>query len=120
VKVMTELVGDDMFYVDRVRCPMLIQEIEQWHRKPGSDKPDDVFDHAVSATRYALWGAVRQKRSADKMYGGKTASGEHRRSTGYGESPWASSLDGDGSAAPHPFMGGSLTWDDIRRAREDQ
>ncbi len=60
VSYIRDLIEDNKFFVNVVRCPMFVQEIEAWRRansKPGQidpAKPVKDFDHAVDATRYGI------------------------------------------------------------------
>src|SRR6266508_1637352 len=117
VTQMRELVAENRLFVDLVRAPMLADEIEAWSYKPNSDQPLDDFDHAVSATRYCAFGVRQVMRQNASLRAAKTGGGPVAPQTGFSTSPWATVPNFD-AAAPHPFMGGGPTWDDIRRARE--
>jgi hypothetical protein len=76
IRYLQELVEGDMLIVDAARCPMLMKEIESWHWRPGTGKPVDDFDHAVSALRYGAWGARAFVRASSRTSSGQTASAE--------------------------------------------
>lgn len=73
VKLLVNLVGDDLFYVDTDRCKMFCEEVALWHypkKKPEmTDDPEvpvDDFDHAMSAWRYAAANIWHLKRRSQR------------------------------------------------------
>lgn len=83
VKVVTELVDDEMFFVCADECPMFQDEVEYWHypkkRAGMEDDPEipvDDFDHAMSEWRYcaANLAAMRAK-GILSVKGGKVEAG---------------------------------------------
>lgn len=51
IKIINTETSRDRFYVAGNRCPMMIEEIEEWHRDRYGTIVDD-FDHAMSDLRY--------------------------------------------------------------------
>ena len=64
IKAIKEIVGDDLFFVDAIRCPMFVREGQAWRRDPNTGKQIDEFNHAMSDFRYAVANIRKIKRKA--------------------------------------------------------
>jgi hypothetical protein len=54
IKVINDLFDDNAFYVAGDKCPMWIREAREWRRNPTTGQQLDVFNHCMSAFRYAV------------------------------------------------------------------
>lgn len=55
IELIRSKLRDGKLFIDRSRCPKLIEEIEQlYHYKEGTDKPEKKDDHGPDALRYFL------------------------------------------------------------------
>lgn len=64
IKSIKELVTDDLFYVDAIRCPMFVREALAWRRDPNTGNQIDEFNHCMSNFRYAVANIKKIRRKA--------------------------------------------------------
>jgi hypothetical protein len=79
IKLINEAVSHNLFYVDLERCPMFVEEIEDWHRDRNNDKIVEDFDHAMSDFRYFYANLSAIKRG--KKGGPKTGPSSRKHKT---------------------------------------
>ncbi len=59
VKVIKDLMDDDLIFIDGGKCPMWVREAKEWRRNPNTGQQIDVFNHAMSNFRYAVANIVK-------------------------------------------------------------